>query len=1606
MKSIKKIVTVIVLILLPCLFGFTGYEAEGQALEVKEKEDSYILASGDVELRRSADIEELIAYASEIANELIFDAVTLNKQINISLVDITFSGMLSTESDIVIEEGAELNFNNLTLSLNGSSSLKIVGGSVDIFSSTIISNEASAVILDYYSTSSLTLNSSKIESVYSPYVIKVNKGSARLISGNIVNKSGISVYNKGSLFLGSSLQFDSFSYDIETYDPISLSAVGESFNSTLRVKYGASFSKGELIPVFRNATAEQLPNITLYDENGQIEELSFFEGYNGVLEKSFFAVYKPYRVSFYSNGTRISEELCLKNETVEAPKAEEFSGYRLKGWFYDELGDKAYDFSGDVNSDLTLYAVYELLAPSFEIGNLEFTYDGNNHSLSFDSITHPLDELGIYSYVWFNTGGDIVSKSDEVNVCTVSDSGSYICKVTFTVGSKSVVLTTPEIKVIIKKKTVKTPIIENTVYNGNQQTPSIYSNSIYNVESVSGINAGCYPVNLTLIDFDNYRWEEGEGQTFTAFFTIEKANNKFVDNLLIDNIFYGDKPKPMSAALFGSIKYVYSSSENGEYTQILPYGVGRYYVKAIVEESENYYYLESNAVEFNIYPLEVTSVYIKSYPDKTDYFAFELLDRRGLKLTVLYNNGVEAEVDGDKLSVFYQSADNFRYGDNGVVLEYEGKRCVLPVSVSKRDYIFSLDFSNLQVEYDGKYHTHNVPTNLPVGLDGIPLSAEVSGGGSDAGEYSVTLSFHTDSKNYNLPDKITKTLTVYPREANVIWSNLCFVYDGEVKAPSAYYIDVNGAKIRLEINGASINAGEGYKATASTQDKNYLLVGSETEFEIKRADYNLSKVVWDNSGFVYNGEVKRVKLNNLPNGVTVLGYANNTATNAGVYYATVTLSYDEKNYNKPIIPEYRWVIEKGNYDLSGFSFVNSVFVYDGETHYPNISGSIPVGKDGSLPSYELSKGASNVADGEVIVELSFKSGSDNYNSPSSLYAIVSLTPKPIRVIWGKLSFEYNGEIQIPSATSTECRVNVYAEGKNAGEYSAIAVSTDENYKIENGSISYIIEKAKNKWIKLPEVSNAFFGRMPEWKAEASFGEPMISYFTDEELKQSIDSPINVGKYYASISVAEGDNYLSVSSEPISFEIIGIIPVGLSVELIGDELRAFEKLSSLDCICTVKNNDGTEFEADWSEIKVIYENGDSFRAKDKTVLFEFGELNCSVDIKVDKNSYDMSSVCWENVEHIYDGNKKTPTLSGLPLGVTVTDGIEGYTKAGEYFINPNLSYDSENYNEPIIPEGKLIIKKCVLVPFLVGEYVYNSKPINVISGSELYTPVISEEIVDSGEYKLKVELCDTENYELSSNYVTLKVLPREITLKVDDVTLYLLEEAESYSYSVIEGEVCSNDELGVLFTVDGSKISLTVNNPNYKVNVIEGRIERFPTLSPDSSRALFITFLVFLLIALLTVVIITNRGRILFALAGFRARLEDGVKREKLTEDGIPELEEKILSVDVERADSLISDSIARTLERSSNEVIRTSGRRRAIINVDTLSEFFESGDVIDVNILKEKGLIPKDVIYYKVLARGVLDKALTVYANEFSLSAVKMIALTGGEAIKVQSKRE
>ena len=115
----------------------------------------------------------------------------------------------------------------------------------------------------------------------------------------------------------------------------------------------------------------------------------------------------------------------------------------------------------------------------------------------------------------------------------------------------------------------------------------------------------------------------------------------------------------------------------------------------------------------------------------------------------------------------------------------------------------------------------------------------------------------------------------------------------------------------------------------------------------------------------------------------------------------------------------------------------------------------------------------------------------------------------------------------------------------------------------------------------------------------------------------------------------------------------------------------------------------------------------------------------------------------------------------------------------------------------------------------------------------------------------------------------------------------------------------------------------------------------------------------------------------------------------LTEDMIRE------QINVAEAKEALTDEQALALIETVESTEKQVGNKKTIVNIGTLSRFYQANEIVNIETLKNKKIVSKDTGYVKILASGILDKPLTVEANSYSIDAVKMILLTGGKVIKI-----
>ena len=1722
-----------------------GYEKSGDG--TPDDLSEYVISEGDAgyilsavsdsgsEVVAEGELEALLDFCE--GKTVRFDKITVEEDIELPSGKFTLTGSISTRFSVKVNVDTSVVLDSFELVLTGGGSLTVKGGEVSAFNTNISSSYSSAVSL-ISDLSSFKLHSGSIKSSSDRACVDVLKGSLEVLGGEIRAERSEAILNSSSLTLSGAPVISGVGYAVVSTGTLRLGKDSVPYTPTeaLKLKYNSAFDKGTITPVCYINLYTSSSSVRVFDSSGREYPLTYFDRYTGVSEEAFLSVYLPYSVKYYSGSALVNTQQLLKGESVVPPILDAKRGYSFVGWYLDSSADEPLTQGFTVSEDTKLYGKYKLLAPEFSISSYSGEYSGRKAEISFDTLTHPLDGYGgRYELRWYKDGV-AVSEGNVLSVLKVSDSGVYSCTITYYYAADSVSVRAEGISVIIAKRTVPIPALLPKEYNGKPQSPTVYPSSLYTASDASGTDAGIYSVTFTLTDTENYRFESGEGVVNVAF-EITKANNVWTEEICAFDVYVGAEIDVKAKSLFGEPMYLFSESIDGEYSATYPHSPGKYFARALVPGNKNYNELVSEPIEFSIIDERAVALVLISPPSVTEYRAFDLISLSGASVKVIYNSGREEIISAERLAVSYQQGDSFRYGDSAAVVSYMGASVGIPVSVTRAVYDTSgVIFTDREKIYNTLYQSISYTASPIIGGDGIPLDISVSGGGLNVGEYTVTLSFSTDSQNYETPAPISAKLTILPYIAEICWQNTEFVYDGDVKTPTASYVDAQGIARYPKVFGGAVAAGEDYIAYTESADPNYSFTSDSVSYKITKADYDLSGAFWDGRGFVYDGTEKRVILSGLPDGVSVIGYTDAKATASGKYTATASLSFDERNYNAPEVSSYIWEIVPAKYDMSGVAFTSYTTVFDGGTHYPELVSSLPVGADGITPEYTFSQGATHVSEGCVTVIITFTTTSKNYLPPEPMSATVTVSPRGISVNWTGESIVYTGEALAPRATAPECKISVSGAAVDAGEYTAKAISQNSDYFVINSEFSFRILKAQNLWISPPYATDIYESGSLSVGGIAKSGAATVYYYTDPECKNECPAPTAPGIYYAIAVAHESKNYLALHSQPMRFEIIKVVPISLQVFLTKSAYVACSGITDGDVSARLIHNDGSELPLSVSDMTVIYQDSGELRFCHKEISFRHGDFEITLPINVLRADYDTSGVLWQNTVFYYDTMAKQPTLTGLPDGVSVV----GYTtadavRAGTYTTKAILSYDTENYNPPSVPACSFEIKKCTVNIPAVPTAEYDGKPHVPATSSPLYRFLYEEPYTSAGRYSFRARLTDAENYVFEDGSgecnLIFEITPRKISISVSDMNIYLWDKISEAKYVISDGSIVAGEDLELeQYEADG-KIYLRTKNPNYSLIIVPGRINSLSYPSPTTSAKIIIGIIILIAAALLAFIIYLERERIADAIAIVKYRLKsrkklkeqarggadndregffspqilpktekndtaenkknaaesevekaapldtesnesddeenefngffeasdsndtdssgedtEGLDGRELSEnerygksdtadkpltdkeeplcsdeselcdeesysDGVTQLSYSFTAgldtnsethgIDSERADELISDSLAKDLLKKGREVVYTDGDSKNIVNVDTLSQSFAPGERVDVNILKEKRLVPYDTAYLKVLARGVIDKPLSVHANDFSLSAVKMIALTGGEAVKV-----
>ena len=353
-------------------------------------------------------------------------------------------------------------------------------------------------------------------------------------------------------------------------------------------------------------------------------------------------------------------------------------------------------------------------------------------------------------------------------------------------------------------------------------------------------------------------------------------------------------------------------------------------------------------------------------------------------------------------------------------------------------------------------------------------------------------------------------------------------------------------------------------------------------------------------------------------------------------------------------------------------------------------------------------------------------------------------------------------------------------------------------------------------------------------------------------------------------------------------------------------------------------------------------------------------------------------------------------------------IKGYTHSPWRDSTVGKEYD---FSLPVTEDITLVSDVCLLAPDFKlsgGVWEYNAKS-RSITPSEIYHPLLAEGSVKYEWYKDGSVVSEEPSLKLKDVSQSGKYTLR-LTFIRDGERAYAEKTAE---VNISPKPLYASFEDG-RFYIDGSLVEAgdTVNIYQYEHDgYIYSNLDNFNyclEFSPQMVKndtadltnimiwvvicagALLIAFMIFVFV---------YAKRICISSVEITPKSDDGFLNK--TEERVSYSD--AFAVSRERAEELLSDKLAKTMISTSDERIVTGGKERCEVSVGEICDAFCEGERVDVNAMKERGLVSEEVSYVKIVGRGSCAKSLSVYANAFEPSAVKMIVLSGGEVFKIKN---
>ena len=423
------------------------------------------------------------------------------------------------------------------------------------------------------------------------------------------------------------------------------------------------------------------------------------------------------------------------------------------------------------------------------------------------------------------------------------------------------------------------------------------------------LKPGTYHTTIIVktIDGDEYRGE------------VEFKVTKIHQDLTVDisDWKYGDKAVvPKGEGNIGTAKdhFEYAKKEEEktieqlDFSEEFPTNAGEYIVKYIVDDTDEIYAGGFATKEFKILPKEV-NVEVSGYEENYTYTG----DAHKPEVTVKITDEDVTLVKDEDYTVEY--GDNINAGKGTITIKSADMSNYIFDDIEEKFNITAKELQDSDVEVPEKmgYTGKTLTPNVKVTSDGKQLVEDK--------DYELTLK----GQDGKVGEKITVTvkgkgnyvgtITKYVEIIEKMNQGLSFAQPVITKkyTDSKFIIvpthNAGDGKITYtssNTNVATVNKTTGEVTITGVGQTEILATACETEFykqigicyklNVNKANYDTSKIKFENMSVPFDGKSHSIAAYGLPAGVKVT-YTNNGKTDVGSYQVTANFSGDSKNYN-------------------------------------------------------------------------------------------------------------------------------------------------------------------------------------------------------------------------------------------------------------------------------------------------------------------------------------------------------------------------------------------------------------------------------------------------------------------------------------------------------------------------------------------------------------------------------------------------------------------------------------------------------------------------------------------------------------------------------------